>query len=34
MPLDDPESDYRMAREALLDRVPLPPENIHRIHGE
>jgi 6-phosphogluconolactonase len=23
-----------MAREALLDRGPLPPENIHRIHGE
>jgi 6-phosphogluconolactonase len=27
-------SNYRMAREALLDHVPLPPENVHRIHGE
>lgn len=34
VPPDDPESNYRMAREALLDHVPLPPENIHRIHGE
>jgi 6-phosphogluconolactonase len=23
-----------MAREALLDRVPLPPANVHRIRGE
>jgi 6-phosphogluconolactonase len=23
-----------MAREALLDQVPLPPSNIYRIHGE
>lgn len=28
------ESNYRMAREALLDKVPLPAENIHRIRGE
>jgi 5-dehydro-2-deoxygluconokinase len=31
---DDAESNYRMAREALLDRVPIPKENIHRIRGE
>ena len=23
-----------MAKEALLDRVPIPPDQIHRIHGE
>ncbi len=28
------ESNYRMARYALLAGVPLPPENIHRIQGE
>jgi 6-phosphogluconolactonase len=27
-------SNYRMAREALLDHVPIPPENVHRIRGE
>src|SRR6266550_6821567 len=31
---DDPESNYRMAYEALLARVPVPAENIHRIKGE
>ena len=34
VPPDQPESNYRMAREALLDHVPLPPTNIHRIRGE
>ena len=34
VPPDEPESNYRMAREALLDHVPLPPTNIHRIRGE
>src|SRR5467141_1673640 len=28
------ESNYRMARETLLDRVPVPAANVHRIHGE
>jgi 6-phosphogluconolactonase len=28
------ESNYRMAREALLDRVPIPPGQVHRIHAE
>lgn len=28
------ESNFRMAREALLDRVPIPTENIHRIQAE
>jgi 6-phosphogluconolactonase len=34
VPPDDPRSNYRMAREALLDRVPIPPRQIHRIRGE
>jgi 6-phosphogluconolactonase len=34
VPPDDPESNYRMARETLLDRVPLPSAQIHRIRGE
>jgi 6-phosphogluconolactonase len=34
VPPDDLRSNYRMAKEALLDRVPIPPEQIHRIHGE
>ena len=33
VPPDSAESNYRMANEALLARVPLPPENIHRIDG-
>lgn len=28
------ESNYRMARESLLDLVPIPAENIFRIYGE
>ncbi|AKF07907.1 6-phosphogluconolactonase [Sandaracinus amylolyticus] len=34
VPPDHPESNYRMAREALLDRVPIPAANVHRIAGE
>jgi 6-phosphogluconolactonase len=34
VPPDQPESNYRMAREALLDHVPIPRTNVHRIHGE
>ena len=34
VPPTDPESNFRMAREALLDHVPLPEGNVHRIHGE
>jgi 6-phosphogluconolactonase len=34
VPPDDPQSNYRMAKETLLDRVPIPPDHIHRIHGE
>ena len=31
VPHDHPESNYRMVREAMLDKVPVPPENIHPI---
>ena len=34
VPPDHPDSNYRMTREALLDRVPLAPEQIHRVEGE
>lgn len=34
VPLDNAESNYRMTREALLDHVPLKPEQIHRMEGE
>jgi 6-phosphogluconolactonase len=30
----DADSNYRMAREALLAHVPVPEANVHRIHGE
>lgn len=33
VPPDDDESNYRMANEALLARVGLPAQNIHRING-
>lgn len=33
VPPDHPDSNYRMANEALLSRVPVPPENVHRIEG-
>ncbi len=34
VPPDHPDSNYRMAREAWLDQVSLPAENVHRIRGE
>jgi 6-phosphogluconolactonase len=34
VPPDHPDSNYRMAREALLDHVPLPAANVHRIPAE
>ncbi len=34
VPPDHPESNFGMAQEALLSRVPLPEENNHRIRGE
>src|SRR5262245_36302141 len=34
VPPDHPESNYRMANEALLSRVRIPAENVHRFHTE
>ena len=33
VPQDDPASNYRAARERLLDRVPVRPEHVHAIDG-
>ena len=34
VPPDDADSNFRMAKESLFDRVPLPAGNIFRIRGE
>jgi 6-phosphogluconolactonase len=34
VPPDHPESNFRMARETLLSKVPIPPDNVHRMRGE
>lgn len=34
VPPDHPESNFRMTREELLDRVEIPAANIHRLRGE
>jgi len=34
VPPEHESSNYRMARETLLDHVPVPGANIHRIRGE
>jgi 6-phosphogluconolactonase len=34
VPPDHAASNYRMAREALLDHVPIRAEHVHRIRGE
>jgi 6-phosphogluconolactonase len=34
VPPDHADSNYRMTREALLDHVPLHPQQIHRMEGE
>ena len=31
VPHDHPESNYRMTREAMLAKAPVPPENIHPV---
>jgi 6-phosphogluconolactonase len=33
VPPDHADSNFRMASEAMLSRVPLPNENVHRING-
>jgi 6-phosphogluconolactonase len=34
VPPDDPRSNFRLAREALLARVPVDRERVHRMEGE
>lgn len=34
VPPDDPESNYRMANEALLSKIPIQSQNVFRILGE
>jgi len=34
VPADHPDSNYRMAREALLSQTPIRPERIHRVQTE
>src|SRR5215212_2086444 len=34
VPPDHPDSNYRMAQETLLARVPLPAPNVHRVPTE
>ena len=34
VPPEDRESNYRMAREAMLDHVPVLPEQVFRMEGE
>jgi 6-phosphogluconolactonase len=34
VPPDHTDSNYRMAREALLDRIPISAGNVHRMRGE
>lgn len=34
VPPDHPDSNYRMAHEALISKVPIPKENIFRMKGE
>ena len=34
VPPEHPDSNYRLARESLLDRLPIPAVNVHRLPGE
>jgi 6-phosphogluconolactonase len=34
VPPDDAESNFRMAKEAMLDKAPIDPKQVHRIRGE
>jgi 6-phosphogluconolactonase len=34
VPHDDPESNYRMAHEAMLAKAPVPPQNIHPVPAD
>ena len=34
VPPDDLESNFNMAKNALLDHIKIPPHNVHRMRGE
>jgi 6-phosphogluconolactonase len=34
VPPDDPQSNFGMIARELFSRIPIPPENVHRIFGE
>ena len=34
VPPDHKDSNYRMAREAMLSKLPIPEPNVHRMQGE
>jgi len=34
VPQEHPDSNFRMVKELLLDRVPVPPSHVHRIPAE
>jgi len=34
VPPEDAESNFRLAKKVWLDEVPIPAEQIHRMHGE
>jgi len=34
VPPDHPGSNFRLANEALISHVPIPPGNVHRVRGE
>ena len=34
VPPDHPESNYRMAHDTMLSRLPIPADHIHRMEGE
>jgi 6-phosphogluconolactonase len=34
VPPDHPESNFRMARDAMLSRLPIPAENVFRVRAE
>lgn len=34
VPPDHPDSNYKMAYDTLITKVPIPKENIHRMHAE
>jgi 6-phosphogluconolactonase len=34
VPPDHKDSNYRMANEAMISKVPIPPENVHRMKAE